>query len=125
MQTPNNIELQIIMANQPRMLREMLGKILSRHTHVNVIGEVLVTSRLPLIIEVFHPDWIVLTLRRNGAFPDIADVLIADYPETGILAIDACGEQARARYGDLVFDGLALDELVDLLSKRDATLSIC
>jgi len=115
MEVPTNNKLQVIMANQPRMLRQMLGRILNRSKQVNLIGEVTTTNKLPLLVELLHPDWVVLTLCKNGSFPSIADTLCATDPKVGILAVTENGARVRARYGEMTFEGMALDDLVRLI----------
>ena len=120
MEVPNTNTLHVILANKPRLFREMLGKIFENPLQVNVIGEVTNINQLPLLSELLHPDWIVLTLCNNGSFPRIADVMVDLCPEVGILAITENGERARARCREMVYDGMALDELVDVLEHRSS-----
>ncbi len=115
MESPINKSLQILMANKPRLLRQMLSKVLNRHKEVHVIGQVTKMNWLPLYVKLLHPDWVVLTLCENGSFPGIADILSKMDPEVGILAVAENGERVRARLGEMVFDRLALDELVELI----------
>ncbi len=75
MESPINKSLQILMANKPRLLRQMLSKVLNRHKEVHVIGQVTKMNWLPLYVKLLHPDWVVLTLCENGSFPGIADIL--------------------------------------------------
>ena len=110
--------LQIIMANEPRVLRDMLGKVLSLPERTHVLGEVTNPTRLPLIVELLHPDWVVLTLQENGSFPSIADEVIERSPETGLLGVAENGELTRARRGACDMDDLALKEMVDLVGSN-------
>lgn len=119
MQNPSNRPIRIIMANRPRLLREMLGRILSRPVQVDVVGEVKTMWRLPLVVEALHPDWIVITLCNNGEFPGMTEILMGKNPDMGILAIDEWGETARALCGTSVFNKLAFDELIPLICSED------
>ena len=112
MEIPKGETLQIIMANQPRMLREMLSHIFNHTKQVNVIGEVTHVSQLPLLVELMNPSWVVLTLCENGSFPDVADEIIDRDPDVGILAFSANGGCARARFRNMTFEGMALGELI-------------
>ena len=122
---PINYILHLVIANRPRLLREMLGKILGRCRQINIIGETDSTRRLPLIVELFSPDWIVLTLDENGAFPDVVEALIEKEPMLGILAITENGRRVRVRYRGITCEGFALKELIHMVSLPARTASIC
>lgn len=106
--------LQVVMANKPRMLREMLGKVIGRSSGVNVIGEVINAERLPLIVELLRPDWVVLSLSPGGSLPDIAKVLRDIRPDLGILAITENADRVCALHGDVAREGIGLKDLVSL-----------
>lgn len=123
MEAPINNSLQILVANEPRLLRQMLSKVLNRPSEVNVIGQVTSTSRLPLLVQLLHPDWVVLTLCENGSFPGMADKLSSVDPEVSILGVTENGDhvRARSRFGEMTLNSLALDELVALIGDSDRT----
>ena len=112
--------LQVVMANKPRMLREMLGKVIGRSSGVNVIGEVINSERLPLIVELLRPDWVVLSLSPGGSLPAIAKVLRDIRPDLGILAITENADKVWALQGNVTRKGIGLKELVSLTVLQSA-----
>ncbi len=115
--------LHVVLANKPRMLREMLGKLISRSSRVKVIGEETNARRLPLIIELFRPDWVVLNLMPNGSLPGIVEALQDKYPDLGILAITENAGHVCALRGNIAREGLVLEDLVSLGISQHASFN--
>ncbi len=109
------------MANSPRLLREMLSRLFSRSSSINVIGEVTKTNNLPLVVGQLHPDWVVVTLGSNGSFPWIVNRIMEKEPHIGVIAVSEDGDQARARIKSETYDSLALSDLINLLGEQAHT----
>ncbi|MEZ4699317.1 MAG: hypothetical protein R2834_03220 [Rhodothermales bacterium] len=87
--------LSLILSNEPRLLRELLGAGLSALDGVTVVAETPMLCHLPGLARTHHPQWIVLSLDENGCLPPITDAIVAMDPDVGILAIAADGQCIR------------------------------
>lgn len=116
----NNLKQQhrILLANRPRLLREIFKYAFQRYPDVEIVGEIGNSDDISGQIKASQADWVLVPLRTDGKFPDFVKLIIQDYPGIGILAISADGSQARVRCGDDSRDGvedLSLKELMDMI----------
>jgi hypothetical protein len=105
------------MANEPRLLRELLGHVFEHLEHVHVIGTVRELNRLPLLVELFRPDWVVMTLPQTGEQPDMARELIRRSANTGIVAVAEQGEGTQAWFCGQTVMSDALDDLLAIIQR--------
>ncbi len=71
---------QILVANQPRVLREMLRRALEAQPRLSVVGEVGDLERLPGEIERTGADRVIVSLGTDGALPGPVAALIVQFP---------------------------------------------
>lgn len=114
MVVPAKTILHVVLANKPRMLREMLGRLIGRSSRLKVIGEETNAKRLPLIVELLKPDWVVLNLLPNGSLPGIVELLREKHPDLGILALTENAGRVSAHRGDTSREMRVLEDLVSL-----------
>jgi len=98
--------VRVLVANRPRLMRELVLAVIADQPDIEVIGEVLDESALAEAIEEAQPDVLILSL--DGADKRIAQCgfLIGQYPHMKILAL--APEQNR---------GLFYWAIVDVRSK--------
>lgn len=108
--------IRVILANEPRLLREMLDRVLRKQIDLQVVAEVRNWSRLPKVIAETGADWVVLSLLPNGELPDYADVLIRLYPRIGVIGVARDGSQVKLKSSDLTEEDLEGISLADLLA---------
>jgi len=64
---------RIVLANQPRLLREMLGRVFSMTPGLQVVAEVDDPNYLSEIIDQVQVNWLIVTLGSDGAPPQISN----------------------------------------------------
>lgn len=112
-------QIRIILANEPRLLREMLKRVFLKRCDLEVVAEVSNLSRLSEIIDRTRPQWVVVTLLPNGALPGYAHGLPVLYPRLGIVAVASDGSRVKVKSGDLFerdLEGISLNDLLAILA---------
>ncbi len=77
----------ILLANQPRMFRQLLQRALARASDRQVILEVDTPQQAELLLEQVSAHWLLLSLGPTGEMPAMALRLMARHPHLSLLAI--------------------------------------
>lgn len=112
---------RIILANEPRLLREMLKRVVDKQPDLQVVGEVSDWAELPSTIEQTEAQWVILSLLADGKMPEIADSLLAAHPKLHVLAVALDGSRIKMKCGaseEEWLNNLSLDALIARLRKR-------
>ncbi len=88
---------RVILANQPRLLRSLLSRVLSKTGDIDVVGEVTDLQNLPPEVEQTDAQWVIVSLWRNGDFPETFRSLMLDHPALCLLGLAADGSRAVIR----------------------------
>lgn len=71
---------RVILANESRLLREMLQRVINKADHLEVVQEVLHHEDLPSAIEQFNPEWVIVSLPFHSGAQRWIDACMAKYP---------------------------------------------
>ncbi len=88
---------RIIVANQQRLLREMMKRVIEKTPGFQVVGEGLEMAKLPAAIERTNAQWVIVSLRPEGELPQIVDDLLAVQPTLRVLALAPDGSQVKVK----------------------------
>jgi hypothetical protein len=114
---------QIVLANEPRLLRSMLHRVFVKMPALEVAGEVNDLSGLSSLIEETEVDWVIVSLSDEGKIPDSVQPLFAGHPSVGIVGMARDGSLIRIQRGGQVENapsGLSLDQLTAVLLEQPA-----
>lgn len=78
-------QVRVLLANGPRLMRELVRAVLAEQSDIDVIGEVENNSELATAIEQSRPDVLIIGLDENVAAH--CGFLIGQYPRLKILAL--------------------------------------
>jgi chemotaxis response regulator CheB len=81
--------LRILVANRPKLMRELLLATLSEQTWIEVVGEVAENSDLYACVDKTAPDLLVIDAEEPGKRPYICDALLRQHPALRIIAVAA------------------------------------
>ncbi len=81
----------ILLANQPRIFREVLHRTLDGMQESQLVLEVVDLKRLPQILERVQASWLVVSLTANSRIPEAVRKLIDTYPLLSILGVSLDG----------------------------------
>lgn len=113
---------RVILANQPRLLRSLLRRVLRRTGDIDVVGEVTDLENLPPEVEETDAQWVIVSLWRNGDLPETLRSLMVDHPALCLLGLAADGSQARIRCpgsAEFAVPNISLDHLFATLRSRE------
>jgi hypothetical protein len=118
---------RIILANQPRLLREMIKRVILKSGELQLVGEIAHRANLNEIEEIIEQtgaQWIVLTLSADGEISEETKTLLVNHPTLSVLAVAMDGSQFKVLWTDPQLtekdlSSVSLAELVDVLHERD------
>ncbi len=88
-QAMNIATKRIILANDSRLLREMLQCVIDKADHLEVVQEIPNHEELPSAIERFDPEWVILSLPFRDDTVGGLDACMAEYPTVRFIVLSA------------------------------------
>jgi DNA-binding NarL/FixJ family response regulator len=84
-----NRPTRVVVANKPRLMRELLLETISQEPDVEIVAKIENESDIPQVVEKLKPDFLIIALDETDKRPAICDDLLKHYPEMKILALAA------------------------------------
>lgn len=81
--------IKVLVANQPRLMRELVLETISDHPEIEVMGEIQDDSKIAEVVEELQPDCVVIGLDQSDTRPGLCDLLLERHPHLKILALAA------------------------------------
>jgi chemotaxis response regulator CheB len=78
---------RVLMANQPKLMRELLVEMLEAEPWIEIVGEVAEESEIRGLVQQTAPDLLVVTAHKPGKRPPICDELLRDFQTLRIIAV--------------------------------------
>lgn len=79
--------IRVLVANRPRLLRELVLSTLSEQTGINIVGEAQNERDVPLLVEETKPDFLLIALDESRRRPPLCDQLLHKFPALRIIAV--------------------------------------
>jgi DNA-binding NarL/FixJ family response regulator len=79
--------VRILVANQPKLMRELMMATLSEEPGIEIVGEVSDEAEIRHRVRQTAPDLLVIALDEPAKRPDICDTLLRDQPGLRIIAV--------------------------------------
>ena len=79
--------IRVLVANRPRLMRELVLSIFADQSDIQVVGEVAEDAQIPATVEQTLPDLLVIALDDPSKRPSICDALLRRYPRMRIIAL--------------------------------------
>jgi AmiR/NasT family two-component response regulator len=79
--------VRVLVANRPRLLRELVLSTLSEQVGINVVGEARDEQDVPSLVEKTHPDFLLIALDEMNRRPPLCDLLLRRFPALRIIAV--------------------------------------
>src|SRR5579871_1689231 len=80
-------QIKVLMANQPRLMRELLTVTMSDQTDIEVVGEVETASDVEEAIERTSPNFLIVALDEKDRLPTFCQSILQKHPQIKIIAI--------------------------------------
>jgi hypothetical protein len=111
---------RVILANEPRLLRGMLQRVIARIPGLEVVGEAEDPTKLQSLINQTEAEWVITSIWPEGFLPSAVRSLV-EHSSLCILGLAANGSQAKIVCADSLEEtreGLSLDDLIAILQRR-------
>lgn len=79
--------IRILVANRPRLMRELILATLADQPDIEIVGEVSNDAEIPDQVHKTLPDWLVIALDESGKRPSLCDRILREHPEVRIIAV--------------------------------------
>ena len=79
--------IRVLVANRPRLLREMVLSALSEQRGIDVVGEAEDERDIPDMVAKTQPDFLLIGMDEGRRRPRICDVLLKQFPALRIIAV--------------------------------------
>jgi DNA-binding NarL/FixJ family response regulator len=79
--------IRILVANRPRLMRELLLATLADRPDIEIVGEVSSEAEIPASVKRTAPDLLLISLDELGQRPRICDTVLRVHPELRIIAV--------------------------------------
>jgi len=109
---------RVVLANEPRLLRGLLSRVLKQAPGLQVVGQELDKAKLSSTVAESRADWVIVSLWQNGNLPAFLRDLVSEHPSLCLLGMAADGSRARTwclGRGEQSLNGLTLDEFLTTL----------
>ncbi len=92
----NMKKIRVLLANRPRMMREVVKELIERQEDMEVVGEVLDPLGLLVAVRETEADAVILGV-MDSEEPGLCSHLLAEYPNLTILGLASDGKTAFIR----------------------------
>jgi chemotaxis response regulator CheB len=79
--------VRVLVANRPRLLREMVLSTLSDQAGISVVGEADNEQDVPSLVAETLPDFLLIGLDESRRRPALCDLLLNKFPSLRIIAV--------------------------------------
>lgn len=79
--------IRVVVANRPRLMRELVLATIADQPDIEIVGEVTDETDLVRIVRETQPDFLIVAMDEPNRRPAICDELLRFYPDMKILAL--------------------------------------
>jgi DNA-binding NarL/FixJ family response regulator len=118
MEATSMTEQRIILANDSRLVREMLNRILHKTDNLEVVREITDHADLPTAIKSPEAEWVIMSMPSDRNMPDWVDTYIIEHPRIRFMAVANDGSWVKTKwleYHEEEMDNLSLRDLIHIL----------
>lgn len=80
-------KIRVLVANRPRLMRELVLATISDQPDIEVVGEIQDDTELARVVAEAKPDFVIVSLDRREQRPRICDGLLEHNPNMKIIAL--------------------------------------
>lgn len=111
---------RIVLANGPRLWREMLHRAIEKYPDLEVIGEAGDYDGLQSLLDGADVHWLVVSLSATRKMPPSVHRLLVRYPQLRVMAVasdGSCAHLGWQRDHFQILDHPSLEEIIAALSR--------
>ncbi|HEY1581448.1 MAG TPA: hypothetical protein VGF82_30630 [Terracidiphilus sp.] len=80
-------KIRVLVANRPRLMRDVILATISEQPDIEVLGELEDDSKIAQAVADCQPDFVIIALDKLGERPPVCDYLLLHYPLVKVLAV--------------------------------------
>lgn len=80
-------KVRVLVANHPRLMRELVLATLFDQPDIDVVGEVQNETDVLAVVDEKRPDCLIVSLDKSRSRPPVCDTLLSKFPNMKILAL--------------------------------------
>jgi DNA-binding NarL/FixJ family response regulator len=80
---------RVLIANRPRLMRELVMATISDQPDIEIVGEIQEESAIGNAVDQTQPDFLIVALDRHDRLPNFCQSILQSHPEIKIIAIAA------------------------------------
>ncbi len=81
--------IRVLVANQPRLMRELMVATISEQPDIEIVGEVEEDSELVSAVEKTRPDFLIVALEKFNRLPQACHAILQTYPQMKVIAVSS------------------------------------
>ena len=110
---------RVILANDSRLLRDLLRRVIAKADHLEVVQEVMQPEQLAPAIEHFDPGWVILSSPESRCPQDWIESWLLRYPSVGFVILSADHSRIKIQRLDAEEDltHLSLNDFIEALER--------
>jgi AmiR/NasT family two-component response regulator len=79
--------VRVLVANRPRLLRELVLSTLSEQAGISIVGEAENEKDIPSLVAETRPDFLLIASDESSRRPPLCDQLLKEFPALRIIAV--------------------------------------
>ena len=81
--------IRVLVANRPRLMRELMVATISEQPDIEIVGEVEEESQLMSAVEKTRPDFMIVALEEFNEIPAVCHSILQNYPKMKVIAVSS------------------------------------
>ncbi len=81
--------IRVLVANRPRLIRELVMATISDQPDIEIVGEVDKDSEITSAVEQSRPDFLIVSLDKSKRLPTFCEAILQEHPHIKVIAISA------------------------------------
>ena len=81
--------IRVLVANQPRLMRELMVATISEQPDIEIVGQVEEDSELASAVEKTLPDFLIVALEKFNRLPQVCHAILQAHPQMKVIAVSS------------------------------------
>jgi chemotaxis response regulator CheB len=82
-------QIRVLVANQPRLMRELMVATIAEQPDIEIVGEVEDESKLAGEVERTRPDFLIVALEEFNEMPKVCHSILQRHPQMKVIAVSS------------------------------------
>ena len=78
--------IRVLVANRPRLIRELLMATISDQPDIEIVGEIQQEAELEYAVEETRPDFLIVALERSNSLPNVCESILRNHRRMRVTA---------------------------------------